>query len=105
MKKTFLLTISLLALAVAETKSYSFKLFEPALLGATQLAAGEYQVSIVDQNAVVRNGKTECEAPVKVETTESKYSSTTVRFGNGDGKMHIQEIHIGGTKTKLVFNE
>lgn len=105
MKKILLLTIGLAALVLAATKSYSFKLFEPALLGATQLAPGEYQVSVVDQNAVIRNGKKECEAPVKVETTESKYPSTTVRFGNGDGKMHIQEIHIGGTKTKLVFNE
>jgi hypothetical protein len=105
MKKIFLITIGLAALALAATKSYSFKLFEPALLGATQLAAGDYQVRVVDQNAVIRNGKAECEAPVKVETTESKYPSTTVRFGNGDGKMHIQEIHIGGTKTKLVFNE
>jgi hypothetical protein len=105
MKRTFLLVISLAVLAFAATKSYSFKLFEPALLGPTQLAPGDYQVSVVDQNAVIRSGRTKCEAPVKVESADSKYSSTTVRFGNGDGKLHIQEIHIGGTKTKLVFNE
>jgi hypothetical protein len=40
-----------------------------------------------------------------VETNASKYSATSVRFSNGDGKLHIQEIHVGGTTTKLVFSE
>ena len=55
--------------------------------------------------AVIRNGKKVCEAPVKVENADSKYSTTAVRFNNADGEMHIQEIHVGGSKTKLVFNE
>ncbi len=49
MKKIFLFAVSLAALALAATKSYSFKLYDPALLGATQLAPGEYQVSVVDR--------------------------------------------------------
>jgi hypothetical protein len=40
-----------------------------------------------------------------VENADQKYNTTAVRFTNGDGKMHIQEIHIGGTKMKLVFAE
>jgi len=86
MKKNILLAIGVAGLAVASAsaKSYSVQLFEPAVL---------------------TSGKVHCEAPVKVESADSKYSSTTVRFSNGDGKMHIQEIHLGGTKTKLVFNE
>ena len=60
---------------------------------------------MVDQNAVIRNDRLEGKAPVKVETSDVKYGTTTVRLSNADGKMHIQEIHIGGTKTKLVFNE
>lgn len=105
MKKKLLLAISVAGLAVASAKSYSINLFQPAMLGSTELAAGEYKVEVVDQKAVVRNGKIHGEARVKEETADSKYSTTTVRFSNGDGKMHIQEIHVGGTKTKLVFNE
>lgn len=106
MKKIILLAISVSALALASAKSYSINLFQPALLGTTQLAAGDYRVEVVDQKAVVSSGgKTQCEAPVKVESADNKYSTTTVRFSNADGKLHIQEIHLGGTKTKLVFNE
>lgn len=107
MKKKFLLAIGVAGLAVASAsaKSYSVTLYQPSVLGSTELTPGDYRVDIVDQKAVVRNGKMHCEAPVKVETAETKYGSTTVRFTNGDGKMHIQEIHVGGTKTKLVFNE
>src|SRR5690349_6987224 len=100
MMKKFLLAIGVAALvaASANAKSYSIQLFEPAMLGATPLPAGEYKVEVNNEKAVVRNAKTQCEAPVKVETADSKYNSTTVRFSNGDGKMHIQEIRVGGTK-------
>jgi hypothetical protein len=107
MKKNLLLAISVAALAVASAsaKSYSVTLYEPAMLGNTALTPGEYKVEVADQKATVRNGKMHCEAPVKVESADNKYSTTTVRFSNEDGKMHIQEIHVGGSKTKLVFNE
>jgi hypothetical protein len=80
-------------------------LAEPALLGTVELKPGEYRVEVVDQKAVITKDKTRNEAPVKVETAASKYDNTSVRFTNGDGKLHIQEIHLGGTKTKLVFTE
>ena len=105
MKKLLLLAIGAAGLAMAGTKSYSFDLYGPALLGATTLAPGEYRVEVVDQKALIRNGKMHCEAAVTVQSGDSKYGATTVRFINADGKMHIQEIRIGGTKTKLVFNE
>jgi hypothetical protein len=105
MKKRLLLVFAVAGLAVASAKSYSIDLFQPALLGATELAPGHYSVDVVDQKAVIRNGRIHGEASVKVENADQKYNTTAVRFTNGDGKMHIQEIHIGGTKTKLVFAE
>jgi hypothetical protein len=105
MKKRLLLVFGVVGLAIASAKSYSIDLFQPALLGATELAPGHYSVDVVDQKAVIRNGKIHGEAPVKVESVDKKYNTTAVRFTNGDGKMHIQEIHIGGSKTKLVFAE
>ena len=105
MRKLVLIAVGAAGLLMAGTKSYSFTLYEPALLGATTLKAGDYQVRVMDEKAVIRNGKNHSEAPVKVESVGQRYSATTVRFDNGDGKMHIQEIHIGGTKTKLVFGD
>ena len=105
MKRIILTAISVAGLALASAKSYSISLYQPAFLGATELAPGDYKVEVADQKAIVRNGKIHGEVPVKVENGETKYSATTVRFSNGDGKMHIQEIHVGGTKMKLVFSE
>jgi len=87
MKKQLLLALAVAGLALASAKSYSINLSQPAMLGATTLAPGDYRVEVVDQKA------------------DTKYNATSVRFDVADGKMHIQEIHIGGTKTKLVFNE
>src|SRR5579871_1272125 len=107
MKKSILLAIGVAGLAVASAsaKTYSVTFYEPAVVGSMTLKPGDYKVDVNDQKAVLRNGKVRCEAPVKVETSDTKYGSTTVRFGSGDGKMHLQEIHVGGSKTKLVFNE
>ena len=105
MKKRLLLVFAVAGLAVASAKSYSIDLFQPSLLGAIELVPGHYSVDIVDQKAVIRNGKIHGEASVKVENADQKYNTTAVRYTNADGKMHIQEIHIGGTKMKLVFAE
>ena len=105
MKWKILLALSVFGLAVASAKSYSISLTQPALLGTTQLAPGDYTVEVDNQKAVIRKGKILTECPVKIESADNKYNATAVRYGTSDGKMHIQEIHIGGTKTKLVFNE
>jgi hypothetical protein len=103
--RRILLSFVLAGLAIASAKSYKVKLFEPAMVGTTLLKPGEYQVEVVDQKAVIRNGKIESQAAVKVETGDTKYDATTVQYSNGDGKMHVREIHLGGTKTRLVFSE
>ena len=104
--RRLLFCFAIIALAVASAKTYTMNLFQPASVGGTELAPGEYKVELIDNNkAVIRNGKIDAQAPVKVETNDKKYDNTTVRFSNGDGKMKIQEIKLGGTKTKLVFSE
>src|ERR1041384_5142193 len=105
MKRRLLFSFVVAGLAIASAKTYTVNLFQAAMIGGTELKPGEYRVEVVDQKAVIRNGKVEGQAPVKVETGDAKYDTTTVRFSNADGKMRIQEIRLGGTKTKLVFNE
>jgi hypothetical protein len=105
MMRKLLFVFVVAGLAVASAKSYSIDLYQPALLGTTELAPGHYSVDVVGDKAIVRNGKIRGEAPVRVETMDRKYTSTAVRFAVPDGKMHIQEIHVGGTTTKIVFTE
>jgi hypothetical protein len=103
--KRLLLVFAIVGLAMASAKTYTISLTQPAVLGDMQLDPGTYNVEVVDQKAVITNGRMHGEAPVKVETADMKYNSTSVRFSNADGKMHLQEIHVGGSKTKLVFTE
>ncbi len=89
--------------AFASPKSYTVNLLAPATFGGVELQPGEYKVEVNDQTAVIRKGKVRGESPVKVETGDSKYDNTSIRMDNASGKPAIQEIRVGGTKTKLVF--
>jgi len=104
MNKIVVFVAILAVAAVASAKSYSITLFEPSVIGGTELKPGAYTLELKDQKVVIRKGKQMGEAPVKVESADSKFPSTTVRYSNGDGKYHIQEIHLGGTNMKLVVN-
>jgi hypothetical protein len=94
----------LAGLAVASARSYTVNLFETAIVGSTELKPGEYKIEVNDQKAVIRKGKMQTESAVKVEEGETKFDTTVVRYVNStDGKIRIQEIRLGGTKTRLVF--
>ena len=103
MKKT-LFAFAITALAVASAETYSVKFFHPSVVGATELKPGEYRVDVNEGKAVISRGKRTVESAVKVETGDSKFSSTSVKYRNGDGKYRLSEIRIGGSKTKLVFD-
>lgn len=104
MNKIVVFVAMLAMAAVASAKSYSITLYEPSVIGGTELKPGAYSLELKDQKVVIRKGKQMGEAAVKVESADTKFSSTTVRYSNGDGKYHIQEIHLGGTNMKLIVN-
>ena len=92
-------------LAVAATRSYTVSIIQTGMLGTTELKPGDYKIEVSDQKAVIHSGKTHAESPVKVEEGDARFPATVVRYSNApDGKVRIQEIHLGGTRTKLVFN-
>ena len=105
MNGRFALAFAILGLAMASAKTYTVTLAQPATLNGAELQAGTYKVDIVDQKAVLRIGKATSEAPVKVEDAGHKYDVTSVKLANDNGKARLQEIHIGGTRTKLVLGE
>lgn len=102
--KNLLLTFATLGLAAASAaSSYKVTLFQPSIVAGKELQPGVYKVELKDSTAVLSKGKESVEAPVKTETAESKFSSTSVRFKNGDGKYRLEEIRLGGTATKILF--
>ena len=103
--KKLLLLFAVAGLAVASAKTYEIDLFQPAMLGDISLAPGHYSVDVADMKAVFRNGRIHGEAPVKMEDADMKFNRTSVLLTNNGGQMHIQEIHIGGSKIKLLFTE
>ena len=91
-------------LAIASARSYTVSLYEKTMVGATELKPGDYKVEVVDQKAVIHSGKVQTESPVTVQEGNDKFEKTVVRYiTSSDGKSHIQEIRLGGTKTTLLF--
>jgi hypothetical protein len=102
--KRLLFAFATLALVVASAKTYSVTLFQASTVAGKELKPGDYRLQVNGDKAVITNGSQSAESQVKVETGEAKYSSTSVRYANAEGKFRIQEIRLGGTKMKLVFD-
>lgn len=99
------LSLMTFALAVASAATtHRLTLFQTTSINGTELQPGEYKLELKDDKAVISRGKQVVEAPVKTETAENKFGTTSVRLQNGDGKYRVQEIRLGGTKTRLVFS-
>ena len=98
------LTIGFASLALAAASaatSYNVTFFEPVVVNGTTLKAGEYKVEVNDNKAIIKKGKAVAESPIKVESNEAKYPATSVRLVG----TQLEEIRVGGTRTKLVFEK
>jgi len=104
MSKKILVLAIVLAVAVASAKTYTVTLYQPSLVAGTELKPGEYQLDLQDNKVIIKSGKQKLEATVKVENAGSKFSATSVRYAAAEGKARIQEIRLGGTNLKLVFD-
>jgi hypothetical protein len=103
MMRRLLLSLTTLALVTASAASYRITLFQPSLISGTQLEPGEYKLEHDSTKVVISRGRQRVEASVKVETSDTPFSSTSVRYVVRDGKSRVQEIRLGGTRTRLVL--
>ena len=102
MVKNILLGFASLALAVASAaSSYNVTFYQPVMINGSELKAGDYKLELKDKTAVIKQGKTATEAPVKIENDGQKFQRTAVRV-NG---MQVDEIRIGGTTMRVVFDK
>ncbi len=100
-----MLSFGALALAIASAaSSYHFSIFQSSYVAGKELKPGDYKIELNGDKAMIKVGKQMLEAAVKVENGTEKFSETSVRYANADGKMTVQEIRLGGTTTKLIFS-
>jgi hypothetical protein len=100
--KRLTIEFGILALAVASAASgYNVTFYQPVVVNGTTLQAGDYTVEVNDNKAIIKKGKSVAETPVKLENNDAKYRATTVLLAG----TQVQEIHVGGTHTKLVFDQ
>jgi len=102
MVKKIILGLASVALAVASAAtSYTVTFYQPVMVNGSELKSGDYKLELKDNTAVLKQGKTETEVPVKIEKEDRKYDKTAVRMTG----MHLDEIRIGGTSTRVVFDK
>jgi hypothetical protein len=104
------LTIAIVALAgtlayAAGSSTYRVNLYRSTVVNGTELKAGEVKVEIRDNRAILKQGKTTTETGVRVETGAQKFISTSVGYGSDSSSNDLQEIRVGGTSTKLLFEQ
>ena len=82
---------------------YKVTLTEPAMIAGSVVKPGDYRIVVNGDKATLTTGKTSLEVPVKVETATKKFEYTSVECRDEAGKNVLDDIHIGGTATTLVF--
>ena len=90
---------------LAQAADRQLTLFEPCLVAGTKLNPGEYKVQVNGDKVKIYSPKQSVEATAKVETGEEKYRSNALRYESSDSPHRITEILLGGTNTKIVFNQ
>ncbi len=96
-------SLALAGAAIASAAQHRVTLFEESIVNGTTLKPGDYKLVIEGDKAMLSRAGQKVEAPVSVQKADAKYSTTSVRYNSGGGKQRVQEIRLGGTDTKVVF--
>jgi hypothetical protein len=104
MIKKLIILFAIAAIGIAAAETYRVTLFQPTMVQGQELKPGQYKLDLKDTTLVIASGKTSVQTTVQIEKCDEKFNTTTIRFATADGKYAIQEIRLGGTKTKLILN-
>jgi hypothetical protein len=109
MKKFFVVTVLALSTLTAgsvSSKSYEINLSKPTKVGNTQLKAGRYRLVLEGTQATITEtgkSKNTVTVPVKVEESDKKFENTRIITSKDGDVEKIDEIDLGGSKTKLAL--
>jgi hypothetical protein len=106
MKKLFAVAVlAVSSLSILSAKTYEIVLSSATKAGTLQLKPGQYRLKLDGSNATFTDVNTtkSFTTPVKVQNTEQKFDSTKVQTTKDGDTERLQEIDLGGSKTKLEF--
>jgi len=110
MLKRLLALFAILAVAVSFAGtvpgpggSYTITFTQPSVVKGVEFKPGDYRLKIAGDKITIASGKHAVDVTGKIETGETKFDSTAIRYNNQEGKAVVSEIRVGGTKTKLLF--
>ena len=112
MRKRFLALFGLVALVAAFAgtvpapgSSFKVNFTKASVVKGKELKAGEYRVSLGTDKVTITDDKTTVDAAAKIESATEKFKMTAVRYLEVDGKAVIAEIRVGGTTTRITFEQ
>ena len=106
MKKLLVVgVLALSSLCILSAKTYELTLTTLTKAGSVQLKPGQYTLKVQGNNAVFTdvNSSKSFTTPVKVVETDKKFDDTKVQSTKDGSTDKIEEIDLGGSKTKLGF--
>jgi len=104
MKTKFMLAFAVCALAIVSAAStYHVTFDNPTWIAGNELKPGDYTIKVDGDKIVLKSGKNVVETSAKVETNDQKFESTSFRMIDQGGKPVLEEIRVGGTRTRIVL--
>jgi hypothetical protein len=103
MKKALAVIFALGISVVYAASTYHVTLYKPTTINGTQLKPGDVKLELQGDKVVIKQGKTSVESSVTVENGAHKFDASSVGYVGDSTNNQIQEIRLGGTTTKLLF--
>jgi hypothetical protein len=91
--------------ALGQAATYHVTLLKPTVVAGQELQPGDYKVEVNNNTAVISHGKQSAEVKIETQSADKKYDSTTIKYTMDGDKFKLQEIGIGGSKTRLVLHQ
>ena len=103
MKKALAVLFALGISVAYAASSYHVTLYKATTINGTQLKPGDVKLELQGDKVVIKQGKTSVESTVTVENGTNKFAASSVGYVGDSSNNQVQEIRLGGTTTKLVF--
>jgi hypothetical protein len=103
MKKALAVMFALGISVAYAASSYHVTLYKATTINGTQLKPGDVKLELQGDKVVIKQGKTSVESTVTVENGTNKFAASSVGYVGDSSNNQVQEIRLGGTTTKLVF--
>src|SRR5580704_19432306 len=104
MKKAIAVMLAIGISAAYAAPSYEFTLYKATTVNGAQLKPGPVKLELQGDKVVIKQGKTSVESNVTVQNGAHKFDASSVGYVGDSANNQVQEIRLGGTTTKLLFD-